>query len=151
MTLQYSLYSQINGIIDMSNEITVDEVKEKTMELLGITDPKDVDYITQDLLDSDATTEEDSEDAAVDEPVDEKEGALVKKTIWGHNMRYCRKNGKQYYCYERGADPATSGNACGHNSKKLPWSHWDHVSSSKKCSESGSTKHRLKTKFVKKS
>lgn len=129
------------------SEKTLEEIKEMTMKLLGTENPDDVSYITQDLIDASKNSVEDDESALVEE-TDFKEG-VTRSYIWGHNMRYGYRNGKDTYEYERGNNPANSSNACGHNGKYLYWSHWDHVSTNQKCGH-GSTNHRLKTKFYKK-
>jgi hypothetical protein len=126
----------------MSKKMTLQEVKEKTMEILGTSNPDDVAYITQELIDSNFEDEDD-----FSEEVDES--GLTRTVIYGHNMSYCWRDGQYHYCYQRGNNPGSSiSNACGHNNKKVPWDSWDHESTGRNCGHGG-TEHKAIIKFIK--
>jgi hypothetical protein len=93
------------------SEITLEEVKNKTMELLETTDSSDVDYITQEMVDSDlALTDEDCDEEADD--LKEAEST----PMYGHNMRYSNRtiDGRtvQVYVYDRGTDKYNRSHGC---------------------------------------
>ncbi|NVK41584.1 MAG: hypothetical protein HWE39_10105 [Oceanospirillaceae bacterium] len=118
----------------------LEEIKKDTMKILETTNPDDVAYITQELLDMEYDDESDFSE--------EKEGEKSVTVIYGHNMAYRTINGTQYYTYNRGNNPPTCANACGETGKRVPWNAWDHHSLTDRCSH-GNTLHSLITKFVK--
>lgn len=98
--------------------LTLEEVKEKTLELLQSNNNEDVNHITQEMVDKDneSTYEEDGQN--------EKEVSRVNE-IHGHNMRYHYQKGEYGYAYERGS--SYTGAGCGNTySKWLPFSGWIH-------------------------
>ncbi len=122
----------------MSSKLTLEEVKSKTLEVMKSSDPKDVEYITQELIDLDYEDEDDFEEET-------EEKGITRTVVYGHNMSY----DGNYYRYQRGNNPATKENACGHvKNKRISMSTWDHRSLSDKCSH-GSTNHSYITKFYK--
>lgn len=103
-------------------KLTVDEIRRKTMELLGINDPTDVDYISQEMVDSDSKLGPEHE-ATPDHSRD--------SDCFGHNMRYgaVRINGVVYQAYIFNADNRyVEASACGN--KATHWARmdaYDHV------------------------
>jgi hypothetical protein len=93
------------------SDLTLEEVKTKTMELLETTDSSDVDYITQEMVESDLSLSENNSD---EEPDDLKEAESTP--IYGHNMRYSNRtiDGKivQVYVYDRGPDQYNRSHGC---------------------------------------
>lgn len=127
----------------MNKKMNLQEIKADTMKVLNTTNPEDVAYITQELIDLDY----EDEDLFIEE-VDEKTG-MTLTVIYGHNMSYCWRDGSYHYCYQRGDDPGSNiSNACGHSSKKIPWDSWDHESTGRDCSH-GETDHKAIIKFIK--
>ncbi|MCZ6804091.1 MAG: hypothetical protein O7D86_09200 [Proteobacteria bacterium] len=85
----------------MSEEkLTLEEVKSKTLELLGSTNLEDVEYITQEMVD------EDHEAGEQDDSDDDKE--LAAKPMYGHNMRYYGRK----YKYDRGSNKYSRSDGC---------------------------------------
>ena len=74
-------------------KITLEEVKKKTMELLETNDPKDVEYITAEMVESDQNLTDDDEIS--------KGNVESLTAYYGHNMRYSnvRIGGRTYQVY----------------------------------------------------
>jgi hypothetical protein len=133
---------------NVTKKLTLDEVKKRTMELLETSNAEDVAYITQAMVDANDTATEDGVSSAVNYK-SPRSGVLLT-TLWGHNMRYGQRNGRDVYVYERADGPANEANACGEVTKYIYWDSWDHHSTNLRCSH-GSVNHSLKTRFVSRS
>jgi hypothetical protein len=80
-------------------EMTLEEIKSKTLEVLGSTDIQDVDYITDELLEIETK---------------EPEGYDEKSTYYGHYMRYLYRKECGEFCYTfTTADPHATSQSCG--------------------------------------
>ena len=92
-------------------EISLDVVKQKTMELLETSDPKDVEYITQEMIESDLKLTDDDEIS--------KEEVEVTTAYYGHNMRYSNRriNGRNYQVYvvDNGGNWTSPSSGCGNS------------------------------------
>lgn len=95
-----------------------EEVKLKTLDLLGSDNLEDVEYITEEMVLRDNESHYD-EDGIGDS------NKLIVDEIHGHNMRYYYQNEEYGYAYERGS--SITGEGCGNTySKWLPFSKWEH-------------------------
>jgi hypothetical protein len=74
----------------------VEQVREKTLEILGSTDPADVRHITTELI-ADGASAPPSDDAAEGRP-----------TYFGHSMAYGHNNGEYGYWFRTGDKYARS-------------------------------------------
>ncbi len=110
-------------------KLTLKEVQEKTMKLLGTTNIEDVSYITQEMVDEDLLLPEENSD---DDDSQEKE--LTTKYMYGHNMRYSNRRGSdrrtyQVYVYDRGTDKYNRSHGCksdkkGRTLRQNDFNHW---------------------------
>lgn len=92
-------------------KMSLEEVKEKTMELLETSDPKDVEYITQEMIESDLKLEDEDEISK-----DEKD---AETAYYGHRMRYSNRtiNGRIYQVYvvDNGGNWTSPSAGCGNS------------------------------------
>lgn len=90
--------------------LTLEQVREKTLDMLNSTNPLDVQHITEELISSDSK--------AVFE-----EAAISQAVYEGHNVRYAYNNGQYGYAFERGGSPAGAG--CGNSTTTwVPFDRW---------------------------
>jgi len=122
----------------MSIKLSLEETISKTMEILGITNPKEVAYITTDLLNQAKVFEESCE--------------VSQSTQYGHKMFFCHKDGDWAYCFFTGdGDRSSIANACGDEVfTYLKWKNWDIENTGEKCTKGGDDEGYLITKFIKK-
>jgi hypothetical protein len=115
----------------MSEKLNLEEVKQKTMELLGTTNPEDVSYITQKYLDLSYDDDVHDENDLSNKEWDD-DAKMFRTVYYVHNTSF----DGNYYRYHRG--DGSSSQACSHaNYKKVPFSSWDHQNTNRNCSHGG--------------
>lgn len=110
----------------------IDDIKKKTLEMLGSEDPADVEFITEEYLNKDFTDEEELS-------FEEEDGeGVLRPTIYCHNTSF----DGNYYRYHRGN--GSRGQACRHtHRKRVPHSHWHHRNTGDRCSHGGNAHRQI--------
>lgn len=121
--------------------LTIEEIKQKTMELLGTTNIEDVAYITESYLEQDF---KELDDSLAEKTVDENGKAVL---VWyGQNMSYGHHSQHgPIYKFTAGNPPTNINNACGNGNWWCTFALWNHYGTDKRC---GSAEYQRILKFV---
>lgn len=124
----------------MEQKLTLEVIKQKTMELLGTTNPEDVAYITEEYLAEDYKQLPESSTLTNEEK--------LNLTYYGHSMSYGYREGVgNVYNFRSGSDPRNLNTVCGNGGYWAAFSHWDHFGTDRKC---GSAEYQRVLRFVNK-
>ncbi len=92
-------------------ELSLEEIKNNTMKLLDTDDPKDVEYITQEMIEADMRLTADDEISKGTED--------IAASYYGHNMRYSNVQigGRTYQVYvvDNGGNWTSPSAGCGNS------------------------------------
>lgn len=122
----------------MEQKFSIDQIKQKTMELLGTTNPEDVSYITEEYLAEDFQQLSESSEKVSTE--------RLNLTWYGHSMSYGYREGVgDVYNFKSGSDPRNLNTVCGNGSYWAAFSHWDHYGTDRRC---GSAEYQRVLRFV---
>lgn len=115
----------------MSEKLNLNEVKQKTMELLGTKNLEDVSYITQEYLDLNFEDEIDDETDFSNKEWD-NDAKIFRTVRYVHNTSF----DGTYYRYQRGN--GSSSEACSHDRPgRASFANWEHQNTSRNCSHGG--------------
>ena len=124
----------------MNHKLSLTEITQKTMKILGTTNPDDVSYITDDYLSDDFKELPQSSKGSAEE--------IENLTYYGHSMSYGYMEGVgDVYNFLSGSDPTNINTVCGNSGFWAAFSHWDHYRTDKNC---GSAEYQRVLKFVNK-
>lgn len=113
--------------------MNVEDVKKKTLEMLGSDNPDDVAFITEEYL----AQEWEDEDGGEGIEEENEKGEMVR-VIYAHNSSF----DGNYYRYHRGTGSRAT--ACSHeNRKRAHMSEWDHHNMSARCSHGGGAHRQI--------
>lgn len=124
----------------MEQKLTLEQIKQKTMQLLGTTNSEDVAYITEEYLSNDFQE--------LPESIEKSTTDILNLTWFGHSMSYGYKEGiGDVYLFKSGDDPSNLATVCGNGNYWAAFSHWDHYSTDRNC---GTAEYQKVLKFVNK-
>ncbi|MFC0607431.1 hypothetical protein ACFFGQ_06815 [Rufibacter quisquiliarum] len=113
--------------------LTIEEIKQKTMELLGTNDPEMVSYIDEEYLSGDF------------QEIQTDEKGIDVVHWYGHSMSYGHHSQHgSIYRFKAGNPPTNINNACGNGGWWCSFALWNHYGTDRRC---GSAEYQRVLRF----